>query len=719
MFGFFLGVFWFGSHEIRHIAVAVWGRHNHMSRTAVSTKGTNIVTVSLPVKTGSQCGVTYRGPSLREQEETEAELQSHRYPAVRVTGQWKTIPDSPPAFVVPLTPIEPHPKSSENNPCWYLQPRILYTLNSYTKNLEHLRGCTIFPPDLFQAPDGHSLEEALVTSFLPFDVAFLIDHVPKNTQLTLVIDGEPRDTPEVHKEVWSCVHPRHVDCYDDKLPSFICNICEKQKINEGESFMFCRNCRLDICMDCFKLLHEEPEISRMERLASCKSNHRIHNCDVVEKIPNQSSAKTCKCTRKRKLCIIHPPLLSGEYSIMHAKLMLLVFKTHLRIVISSFNLDEDNQLEAMSDSFWVQDFPLLDNTQNKDSNVAEIPRFIQDLSEFIELLGCAEWATKLRGLSVDYALLDPNFFLITSVPQNFNKFRSKSPLVKMRDSLKEMSLEDGLESPVLVQTFSLGGAGLRWLDDFSNALGAKLDPSSFCVVFGNATVTFDREGTLRKIGCVLTYPKDLDAHWHSKMMVRWGNYCKSCSKQHGWIYLGSHNLSRASWSGKGLWELGILWCSPMTNCNSQLDLASLTLPFPVQNLRYFSWMDCWPLTSFKNGRFNADDVIVVPGYALIAERKNNKLFCVVTIETKTSRLHLWEDKVALDYEHHLLQPPPSLGTLLHVTCLLNVDSRRLSILFVERIFTTTKQMPARENLLSDRSQWRSRGGRHGQKLDNK
>lgn len=577
---------------------------------------------------------------------------------------------------------EPEP----HQPCgWFYQPRILYTLNSFTKKLEHLQGSTIFPPKLFQASDGSALNEALVTSFDPWDPAFLIDHIPKSTRLTFVVEGTKKENVAVKKaEVWWCLDPSHTSWVDGKAN---CCVACKIPIPEGDKFIYCKSCCLNFCMDCHKKLLELPYPERRTLMRAAKiAGHEVHNCCVKEKTNEGRNAKTCHCIRKRKLSVIHPPLVDEQYSIQHAKLMLLKFEEHLRIVISSFNLDEDGQLESMSDSFWVQDFPLLDDPAQKP------PRFINELSEFVDCLGSAEWAQRLSTLPVDYSQLDPNIFLIRTVPNKFNKRNIPSPLKKMRETLEGMELVERPHSipfcPVLVQTFSLGGAGKDWLEKYATALGTKLSPSSLQSILSTASCTFDANGTIRKNAAVLKYPKELDASWHSKMITRWSKYqCTKCDKYHGWLYLGSHNLSKSSWEGH-LWELGILWCSSPKTCEGQLDLAKVTLPYPLDALRPFSWKDSWPIISFND--VNATEAC--PGYAIVVSSKSHAIqICDVVVQIDGKSVKRSVELILA--EHGLARL--DIGTLLQVSCLI-VNSSRVTLLFVERIFRVDEEKQKEE-----------------------
>lgn len=86
--------------------------------------------------------------------------------------------------------------------------------------------------------------------------------------------------------------------------------------------------------------------------------------------------------------------------------------------------------------------------------------------------------------------------------------------------------------------------------------------------------------------------------YHSKMMCRFyePGFCRAidCKKRHGWVYIGSHNLSAGSWGSDqrdsllANWELGVLFVSnvsrfPYEKCG--VDLSLVPIPFSPQRVR--------------------------------------------------------------------------------------------------------------------------------------
>lgn len=84
--------------------------------------------------------------------------------------------------------------------------------------------------------------------------------------------------------------------------------------------------------------------------------------------------------------------------------------------------------------------------------------------------------------------------------------------------------------------------------------------------------------------------------WHSTVMTRTYPSQQCCGRLHGWVYLGSHNCSAASWGNLDLsmamanWELGVLLLSPprvVEGAKCGCDLSRVALPFNSQALRRF------------------------------------------------------------------------------------------------------------------------------------
>ena len=77
---------------------------------------------------------------------------------------------------------------------------------------------------------------------------------------------------------------------------------------------------------------------------------------------------------------------------MHIKLMLLLYRSKLRVIISSFNLDADCQWGVMADVFWAQDFAL---QSVEDMHVLPLrdsqSSFFGSLLDVIKALGCDDW----------------------------------------------------------------------------------------------------------------------------------------------------------------------------------------------------------------------------------------------------------------------------------------------------------------------------------------
>lgn len=623
-------------------------------------------------------------------------------------GSWPQVVagDSLPRAVLP-----PPPRNGVATPAgWHAHGRVLFSRNPLAERAPFIASADTTPlQELLKSPQGAPPLSALVTSFQPWSSAFLIDHFG-GTELTFVtrfddphffpIDDKARVIPNC----WWCLHPHHPPSLDGVVDEdHMCDICDS-KLLLGQAFEYCYECGIELCSRCSAKVRALPR-SELRNHDGELIDHEPRNHYTIQ-VPYNQSAKDCGCARRTKLTLVQPPLCRDKYSIVHSKLTLLQFSDHLRLIISSFNVDEDRQWARFTDSFWLQDFPLNTTTTTSSAgggcicgNDGDRNPFFEDLVCFVEALGCRAWASKLRSLPLDLSRLDPNLHLIASVPGELPGMpaRFRDPLQRIHRCLVRASLtEKALTmSPVFAQVFSLGGAPDRWLQDFAHAMCARLDPTSFCAIFCNATQTFDQAQRLRQRKCVFaTHASEDTVSWHSKMMSRYSlQACTKCGKHHGWLYVGSHNLSKASWSSQALWELGVLWLSPppaaaTARCGA-LDMLSIPRPCSYDKLEVFSWRHRWPLTQFSNEA----PVRCATGYCLVMEPHDRDGVKAILNVGKHS-LPVIVHRSAWNGDS---QFPPVIHAVLHVTVIVRLTPTKPSVervLRVERVFSCDENMPS-------------------------
>jgi hypothetical protein len=451
-----------------------------------------------------------------------------------------------------------------------LTPRIAYTNNHLSSKKQ--------PPESLVSLDEllprENLISALITTFAPWDKEFFMDNFDQNVELTVIMECD-----QSLDQVWWCHNPLHFDT--DIQPR--CSACQVELV---EIYTFCWTCSINICQQCNLL----PALIINGLLPDDCPEHYPTTCyTTTQKI---ISAKNCSCIRKQSLQLVKPYLALGVYSIFHAKLMILEYSTHLRVIISSFNTSQDRQWDDMTDSFFYQDYLY--------AQVGKACNFFSDLQHFVERAGALEWSRKLQNFKLDLTQLDANIRICMTVPKVRRSMEQFYGMEKLKEIFK-LDSTDYSNCPVIVQAFSLGGAtsNREWMTSFANSIGCKLGDLKIAV--DDDARFFDPVMTLRKQN-MLYHLAETDNHqrYHSKMMWRIDELGKN-----GWLYLGSHNLSKASW-GDNLWELGIIW-------KVKGSLASIPLPFNGSAIHKFSYHDPYRYADF-NGRER-----IVHGYAIVSK----------------------------------------------------------------------------------------------------
>ena len=504
-----------------------------------------------------------------------------------------------------------------------LKPRLAFSANPITLSNRELYD---YPPadalvtlsDLI--PNRTDFVSALVTTFHPFSRKFLATAFPGGGEITCVrTDSDEAGT----YPLWICETPWH-DFYREADPNNstpkVCDLCFRGVTVNAEFFRCEENERFVLCRECHRKLFNNEKMAEAsaERAAALRKR--------TWQMYTQTFSKDCNCTRRRRVTMVIKEQLPDSYSILHSSLMLLQYDKFLRVIVSSFNLS-DEQWDTYTDSFWFQDFPIDSKKPQVKTAGSE---FLDDLVEFLVALDLQQWAQRLGGLSLDLSNVDPNVYLVTSVVKSLSKStkntqRGASRIEEVLQKSGATSIKPWIQqSPVIFQEFSLGSAGEKFLSQLTKSFGcASVTDSAARVVMNSSTFTFDKEEKLRKSNLLWVSPdNEFDLNYHSNIAYRYiGSkaktpICPSCGKLHGWLYVGSHNFSKASWESQ-IWELGVVWTSPSTNWNSKiqcgaLDLRSLFLPGRLDQIH----------------RFGASDFIKIPDFTTKKLQLRSGIFCV-------------------------------------------------------------------------------------------
>jgi len=269
-----------------------------------------------------------------------------------------------------------------------------------------------------------------------------------------------------------------------------------------------------------------------------------------------------------RLTIVHPPLLA--YSSMHAKLCLILFKTFIRVVVTSANLTEEDWT-LMGQCSWYQDFPKVGK-----ENKSQVAPFERDLMDFVSKLKLS--ASFLR----DYDFLSAKVHLVASVSgyhtgkniDQYGHMRLRSLLTSFEPPKDNVS-----EDCTYFQMSSIGGIDRgNWIDEFSASVRAtgntehtnkkrKVDPKAapqLHIVYpskervkkssmlGAAMIFLSEEHysspTFPKQllhDCISSNPLKESTLMHSKVLLR--HIQTKDGESHGWCYIGSHNMSPSAW----------------------------------------------------------------------------------------------------------------------------------------------------------------------------
>jgi len=285
----------------------------------------------------------------------------------------------------------------------------------------------------------------------------------------------------------------------------------------------------------------------------------------------------------RELTRFHAPPLPLQWGTHHSKLVLLFYGDCLRICVRTFN-DLYPDVHSKSQAMYLQDFPRYDGGSPGSKAAIQDPygtAFEQYLREYLERCGGFD-VNKLAGYDFSSAAAS----LVASVPGYHSRAeQSKWGHMRLRHLLTEHAVRssacDTGDEGLLCQFSSLGSLSTKWLEqEFAETL------SSLC----GRTPSWSTRLPLRLVMPTVSQIRDSSEGWvagasvpvrHSNLkpflmplLRRWGFapdnatalarrsrhamphvkvFCRYAALPGGrgallpWLYVGSHNLSKAAW----------------------------------------------------------------------------------------------------------------------------------------------------------------------------
>lgn len=257
----------------------------------------------------------------------------------------------------------------------------------------------------------------------------------------------------------------------------------------------------------------------------------------------------------------------------HSKILMLVYPTFLRIVITSCNM-MDVDTEQNDNHWYIHDLPKLASPRT-----AAPSSFESGLLSHLESLGTPqEFLDSIRGL-YDYSTV--NVHLVTSVPGTHSGPKAEAHgLLRLRRVIKDLDInlarqKSKGELRLEVCAASLGNLSARWLDGFLDCAigrnfvevpGADCDVPKELKIFYPTTEDVvapngEPQPGSANIGChTRPWPsapqavKDLFHHYHSKDNGRifHQKLIMAYNSKDGkalpyYVYIGSANLSQSAW----------------------------------------------------------------------------------------------------------------------------------------------------------------------------
>ncbi|PVU91665.1 hypothetical protein BB559_004040 [Furculomyces boomerangus] len=238
--------------------------------------------------------------------------------------------------------------------------------------------------------------------------------------------------------------------------------------------------------------------------------------------------------------LVNPPLRKTRYSVFHPKIMLLWYEGFVRLVIGSANLIQFDWT-CIQNIVFIQDFPLLDSKRDLECGLIDLFQISEFPSQVID--ACRY---------IDFTSFKHNFvFSIASSNDLPNKYGylGLSQIVK---SFGYKNMEY-----LRYQCSSLGFLDGEWVDKFCSSLGIKHKVQVLFPTQKQAEESaLGLEGASSIILNKYAYKSDKFPHKvlykaeskrpgylsHSKIM-----YSRCVETDMGWLYLGSHNFTKAAW----------------------------------------------------------------------------------------------------------------------------------------------------------------------------
>eukprot|EP00762_Andalucia_godoyi_P002776 ANDGO_04458.mRNA.1 Tyrosyl-DNA phosphodiesterase 1 len=316
--------------------------------------------------------------------------------------------------------------------------------------------------------------------------------------------------------------------------------------------------------------------------------------------------------------IIMPPIRTGKWGFMHAKLFMLEYGDFMRIIISSANLGVAD-FALVGQCFWICDVPARSlavpssSMSTAKSAFCGLPKFVLDLKWFVQSLkvGIQDIARLFDSDRYDFSVIPQDIALIHSIP-GFHKgdWMHRQGHLSLRKNLEPFHGVLNPDSVVCYQTSSVGLLDKAFQDQFARSIGIE------CSSLGNVFVLFPSKETVESTkseGCEAFMCLN-DKHWmHAQFPRDWfhdvigpdaardrillhSKILFQVDRDTGlfWLYAGSANASPSAW-GKftsknedmfrvANYELGVLFLPSERRC--QMGLQNwCSLPFKIPDAK--------------------------------------------------------------------------------------------------------------------------------------
>ncbi|OMH84334.1 Tyrosyl-DNA phosphodiesterase 1 [Zancudomyces culisetae] len=278
-----------------------------------------------------------------------------------------------------------------------------------------------------------------------------------------------------------------------------------------------------------------------------KLGNNVNLCLVI----NFEKDKDYKVEVKRldeNTVIVAPPQTKSRFGIFHPKIMVLWFETFVRIVISSANLIALDW-EVMQNILFVQDFPLLtEKTEKKD-----VSEFGCDIIQFFEAIKVPEQVLEAIE-KIDFSTA--KYRALASIPGKFPINEAKYGYLGLSKALSEKNFSGEVEY-AFTHCSSVGFIDNEWYMELCSKLfsgfafkilypttnmvsDSLLGEESVCSLFFSKHAYLNRNFPKKILYSYKATSKG--ALSHCKLL-----FCRFKGQNKGWLYLGSHNMSKAAW----------------------------------------------------------------------------------------------------------------------------------------------------------------------------